>query len=88
MSGTGSTVCIACDPGQVTGTLGATDSSACAAPPAVPAFDAALYNAAGSCPAALVLFNGIYGTNLTTNQQVSLIRYSFRLQAAVRPSSA
>jgi hypothetical protein len=66
----GSTVCTACPAGQVTGTLGAADSGACVAPPTVAPFDATLFNAAGSCAAALTLFNSVYNAALTTRQQV------------------
>ena len=50
--------------------LGAADSSECAVPPTVAPFNATLFEAAGSCAAALSLFNSLYNTNLTTLQQV------------------
>ena len=77
-------MCTACPPGQVTGILGANNSSACAPPPALPTFNATLYNAAGSCAAALTLFNNLYNTTLDTSQQVTFTFCGSHLQAWVR----
>jgi hypothetical protein len=86
-SGLGSTICTACPSAQVTGTLGATASGACAAPPAVPPFNATLFDAAGSCAAALTLFNSLYNSNLTIAQQVGILCESFalRIHGSVMP---
>ncbi len=85
-SGAGSTICTACPTGLLTGTLGATASSACAAPPTLPTFNAALYNAAGSCAAALTLYNSVYNATLTTAQQVPVICRAVALYGG-RPSA-
>ena len=67
----GSTVCTACPIGEVTSSPGATDASACATPPSVVPFNATQFNAAGSCQAAVALYNSVYNATLTIAQQVS-----------------
>ena len=66
----GSTICTACPVGEVTTSQGATDPSACATPPSVVPLNATLFNAAGSCQAAIALYNSFYNATLDMTQQV------------------
>jgi len=52
---------------------GATSGSACAAPAAAAPLNATLFNAAGSCAAALTLYNTLYNATLDTKQQVIVV---------------
>ena len=73
-SSTGSVVCAACPVGEVTSSLGAPDPSACAAPPTVVPLNATVFNAAGSCQAAIDLYNSLYNATLNISQQVCSLR--------------
>ena len=66
----GSTVCTPCPAGEVTSAQGAADPSACATPPSIVPLNATLFNAAGSCQAAIALYNSLYNATLDMTQQV------------------
>ncbi len=82
--GAGTTVCTACPTGQVTGTLGATSAGACVAPVLAAPINATLFNAAGSCAAALTLYNTLYNATLDITQQVSVMSARKACAARVR----
>ena len=66
----GSTVCTPCPVGETTSSQGATDLSACATPPSIVPLNATMFNAAGSCQAAIDLYNRLYNATLDITQQV------------------